>query len=112
MATKHGTRREHLAALEAAHAAGLRVYADVVLNHKVGGDHEEEFRATPYNPDRHKVAMSDLQTIRTWTHFAFPGRGGRHSDMQWHCWHFREKRARLDNQAPIWQTSQIMLRSV
>ena len=36
--TKYGTHKEYLAAIEALHAAGIDVYADVVLNHRIGGD--------------------------------------------------------------------------
>jgi len=46
--TKYGTREEYIRAIKAAQAAGLHVYADIVLNHKLGGDAQEECRATPY----------------------------------------------------------------
>jgi alpha-amylase len=86
--TKYGTRDEYLQAIRAAQKAGIRVYADVVLNHKLGGDHEEEFRATPYHPDNRNEAIGELQTIRAWTHFTFPGRKGKYSALEWHWWHF------------------------
>lgn len=86
--TKYGTRDEYLKAIHAAHAAGMRVYADVVLNHKLGGDKQEEFKATPYNPDNRNEAIAELQPIRAWTHFIFPGRGNKYSSLQWHWWHF------------------------
>jgi alpha-amylase len=37
--TKYGTREELLAAIKAAQKAGLQVYADIILNHKMGADH-------------------------------------------------------------------------
>jgi alpha-amylase len=86
--TKYGTRDDYLQAIEAAHAAGIQVYADVVFNHKLGGDKLEEFKATPYNPDCRNEAIGDLQTIKSWTHFTFPGRGAKYSTLQWHWWHF------------------------
>lgn len=86
--TKYGTRQQYLQAIEAAHAAGIQVYADIVFNHKLGGDQEEEFKATPYNPDNRQEAIGELQPIRAWTHFTFPGRGDRYSSLQWHWWHF------------------------
>lgn len=86
--TKYGTREELIAAVEAAKEAGLHLYWDVVLNHRMGGDAEEEFTATPYsNDDRHKQ-VGEARTIRTYTHFTFPGRKGKYSDMEWHWWHF------------------------
>src|SRR5688572_24834549 len=36
--TKYGTKDELLAAIGAAHRAGLQVYADVIFNHKDGGE--------------------------------------------------------------------------
>ena len=86
--TKYGTREEYLRAIEAAHAAGLQVYADVVFNHKTGGDNVEEFKATPYNPDNRNEAIGELQSIKAWTNFTFPGRGTTYSSLQWHWWHF------------------------
>jgi alpha-amylase len=86
--TKYGTRDEYLQAIQAAHAAEMQVYADVVFNHKLGGDNEEEFKATPFNPDNRKEAIGELQTIKAWTHFTFPGRVTKYSSLQWHWWHF------------------------
>lgn len=86
--TKYGTREEYLRAIQAAHSAGIQVYADVVFNHKLGGDNEEEFKATPYNPDNRNEAIGELQPIKAWTHFTFPGRGAKYSSLQWHWWHF------------------------
>ncbi|MBN2292650.1 MAG: alpha-amylase [Pirellulales bacterium] len=86
--TKYGTLDEYLQAIHAAHAAGMQVYADVVFNHKLGGDKEEEFKATPYNPDNRNEAIGELQLIKAWTHFIFPGRGTKYSSLQWHWRHF------------------------
>lgn len=86
--TKYGTRDEYLQAIHAAHEVGIQVYADVVFNHKLGGDSEEEFKATPYNPDNRNEPIGDLQPIKAWTHFSFPGRGDNYSTLQWHWWHF------------------------
>ena len=36
--TKYGTKDEYLAAIDQLHAHGLRVIADVVLNHRMGAD--------------------------------------------------------------------------
>lgn len=86
--TKYGTREEYLRAIEACHSVGVQVYADVVFNHKLGGDHEEEINATPYNPENRIEAIGEMQKIRAWTHFVFPGRGGKYSELHWHWWHF------------------------
>ena len=39
--TKFGTREELLAAIRALHRVGIEVYADIVLNHRFGGDEQE-----------------------------------------------------------------------
>ncbi len=86
--TKYGTRDEYLAGIKAAQDAGIEVYADVVFNHKLGADGSEEFKATPFNPQNRMEAIGDLQNIKAWTHFNFPGRKGKYSELEWHWWHF------------------------
>ncbi len=86
--TKYGTKDEYIAAIKAAKNAGIRVYADVVLNHKLGADAVEEVEATPFDPeDRHRP-IGERQNIKVWTHFTFPGRKGKYSALEWHWWHF------------------------
>ena len=82
--TKYGTKEEYINAIKLAKAAGIRTYADVVLNHMLGGDHEEEAEATPMNPHNRHEAIGDLQKVKTWTHFTFPGRQGKYSSLEWH----------------------------
>ena len=86
--TKYGTRDEYLLAIKAAQQAGMQVYADIVFNHKMGGDEEELFKATPYKPDNRNQLVGELQPIKAWTRFTFPGRNGQHSAFQWHWTHF------------------------
>lgn len=86
--TKYGTRDEYIAAIQAAQKANIQVYADVVFNHKMGGDNPEEFMATPYNPMNRKEAIGEQQKVKCWTNFTFPAREGKYSEMQWHWWHF------------------------
>lgn len=86
--TKYGTKDEYVQAVKVAKQAGIEVYADVVLNHKMGADAQEEFNATPYAPDNRNQAIGDMVTIKAWTNFTFPGRNGKYSDLEWHWWHF------------------------
>jgi len=83
--TKYGTREEYLAGIK---AAQQEVYADVVFNHKLGADDSEEFKATPYNPQNRNEAIGELQEIKAWTHFSFPGRNEKYSKLKWHWQHF------------------------
>jgi alpha-amylase len=86
--TKYGTRDEYIGAIQTAKRAGLDVYADIVLNHMMGADHQEEFNATPCCPDDRTQEIGPQTLIKSWTHFTFPGRDGKYCDMQWHWWHF------------------------
>ena len=86
--TKYGTHKEYLAAIEALHAAGIDVYADVVLNHRIGGDAQERVMATPYRQDDRINPLGPPREIATHTHFTFPGRNGKYSRFQWHWQHF------------------------
>ncbi|PSN15985.1 alpha-amylase [filamentous cyanobacterium CCT1] len=86
--TKYGTKSEYLNAIQAAKTVGINVYADVILNHMVGGDATEEVEATPLSWENQKDAIGETRTIKAWTQFAFPGRQGQYSTMEWHWWHF------------------------
>ncbi|ASB49504.1 alpha-amylase [Alkalitalea saponilacus] len=86
--TKYGTKDEYVKAIMDAQKAGIHVYADIVFNHKLGADHQEEFKATPYKPDNRHEPLGELQPIKAWTHFSFPGRKGKYSELKWHWWHF------------------------
>ncbi len=86
--TKYGTKEEYLNAIKAAHKAGIQVYADVVFNHRMGADEAEDVEATPFDMENRHAPIGEYQTIKAWTHFTFPGRGGKYSSMEWHWWHF------------------------
>ncbi len=86
--TKYGTKDEYVRAIKTAQAAGVRIYADVVFNHKLGADLEEEVEATPFNTDNRTETVGEYQKIKAWTHFTFPGRKGKYSKLEWHWWHF------------------------
>ncbi|QYO68074.1 alpha-amylase [Leptolyngbya sp. 7M] len=86
--TKYGTKAEYAAAVQAARQAGLQIYADVVFNHKMGGDAEEEFEAIPFDPNDRNRPLGEPRNIKSWTRFDFPGRGDKYSSMKWRWWHF------------------------
>ncbi len=86
--TKYGTRAEYVAGIDAAHQAGLQVYADCVFNHKNGGDAEEEFEAVPVGADDRNAPLGSPERIKAWTKFTFPGRQGQYSQMVWTHAHF------------------------
>ena len=86
--TKYGTREEYLAAIAELQAAGVQVYADVVLNHKGGADATERVRAVRVAPDDRDVELAGELWIDAWTRFDFAGRGGAYSDFKWRWFHF------------------------
>ena len=87
--TKYGTKEDYLAAIEALHAAGISVVADIVLNHRMGGDDTEVVRATPVDPHDRTRTIGETEEITAWTRYTFPGRAGAYSDFTWDwtCFH-------------------------
>jgi hypothetical protein len=86
--TKYGTRQQYRSAIRALQKAGLQVYADVVLNHRMGGDSTETARAVPYPQDDRRRPKGEPRDIRAYTHYHFPGRKQKHSSFEWHSHHF------------------------
>ncbi|HEY9737022.1 MAG TPA: alpha-amylase, partial [Trichocoleus sp.] len=86
--TKYGTREQYLEAVKALQKNGIQVYADAVLNHRMGGDTKETFKATPFYSNDRVNPKGELQEIESYTHFYFPGRQGQYSGFEWHWYHF------------------------
>ena len=86
--TKYGTREEYLAAIDAAQAEGIQIYADVVLNHKAGADDTERVLAVRVAKNNRNYEFGGEIEIDAWTRFDFPGRGDTHSDFKWRWFHF------------------------
>lgn len=87
-ATKYGTRDSLKKAVAALHDAGLKVYADVVLNHKAGADATEEITVVEVDRQNRERDVSAPFTIDAWTKFTFPGRAGKYSNFTWGWQHF------------------------
>lgn len=81
--TKYGTVKEYIQAIEAFHENKIKVYADIVLNHKMGADECEEVSAFPVNTGNRNERTGGEKTIRAWTKFTFPGRNGKYSKFIW-----------------------------
>lgn len=86
--TKYGTRPEYLEAIRSAQKVGLHIYADIVLNHRMGGDQPEVMKATPYAQDDRRQPKGPPQEIKSYTHFTFPGRKGKYSTFEFNWQHF------------------------
>ena len=86
--TKYGTKKELLEAIDELHKNEIKVYADVVLNHKGNADFEEEFMARMVDQNNREKDVSEDMKIKAWTGFNFPGRAGKYSDFVWYYYHF------------------------
>lgn len=86
--TKYGTRQQYLDAIQALQNHQVQVYADTVLNHRIGGDAVETIRAIPFPQEDRLHPKGELQEIQSYTHFRFPGRKQKYSDFEWHWHHF------------------------
>jgi alpha-amylase len=83
VATKYGDRTAYLKAVAAAQQQGLKVIADIVLNHRLGGDEKERFRVKRINPDNRNETIGEPFEIDAYTRFTFPGRAGKYSNYIW-----------------------------
>ena len=86
--TKYGTLEELRDLIEEIHNHDMRVYADVVLNHKAGADFKETFQAIQVDENNRDKEISDAHDIEGWTGFNFPGREGKYSEFEWNFNHF------------------------
>jgi len=81
--TKYGTKDEYLKAIDALHQQGIDVYADIVLNHKMGADKNEYVKAHEVNQKNKNEVIGQEQMIEVSTLFTFPGRHQKYSDFVW-----------------------------
>ena len=88
VSTKYGSRQEYLDAIEALHRHGMRVLADVVLNHRMGAEYPEEVLASKYDPRNRLKMLVERKKIKAWTGFRFPARKQRYSAFNWNHRHF------------------------
>ena len=83
--TKYGTRAELHESIKAMKDVGLQVYADVVLNHKVGADEQEEVEVVEVDKNNRTEQVSAPYKMHAWTKFTFPGRGDTYSSFKWNA---------------------------
>lgn len=91
--TRWGTKAEYIAAIDAAHANGIQVYADVVLNHKLGAETTEWVTGVRVDQNNRNVEYGGDVSLQTWTSFNFPGRlqgDGtlKYNNFRWTSYHF------------------------
>lgn len=86
--TKYGNRQQYLDAVKTLQSCGINIYADAVLNHRMGAESKEVFQATPFSQDNRLHPRGGMREIEAYTRFQFPTRQGKYSDFNWHWWHF------------------------
>ena len=84
--TKYGTKQEYLAAIQALKRKGMGVIADVVFNHKIGGDEQEDVPVHRVKDENREEKIGDEHLVKAYTRFTFPARDGKYSTYQWD-WH-------------------------
>jgi alpha-amylase len=97
--TKYGNKRQLLEAVRALHGDGanrpIQVYADVVLNHKVGGAEDDIYwEAVRVDKENRNLERwgdgfeSGLIQVNSYTKFDHRERGGAYSSFEWRTRHF------------------------
>ena len=81
--TKYGTKEQYVNACKTLQENGISVIADIVLNHKAGGDEKEKFHAVKVNPENRQENISEPFEIESYTKFTFPNREKKYSDFEW-----------------------------
>ena len=81
--TKYGTKDQYLDVCKTLQEKGISVIADIVINHKAGGDEKEKFNVVKMDENDRNKAISDVFEIESFTKFTFPGRGNQYSDFDW-----------------------------
>jgi len=81
--TRYGTKEEYLKAIEKAHEFGMKVYADIVLNHRMGADEKQTITVHQVNDENRNEIVKEAFEAEAMTKFTFPGRNGKYSDFVW-----------------------------
>jgi len=81
--TKYGTKEQYLRCIDELHKNNLQVIADIVLNHRAGGDEEELFKARKVNNENRNEFVAEEEDIHAFTKFTFPARQEKYSAFKW-----------------------------
>ena len=70
--TKYGSKDEYLECIQVLKQAGIQVYADIVLNHKMGADIIQTIPATKVDWGNHAQEIAGEEMVKVATKFTFP----------------------------------------
>ena len=88
ISTKYGTKEEYVACINEIHEQGLEVISDLVLNHKMGADDNEEISVHEVSDTNKYQIISDKEMIISPTIYTFPARKDKYSAFHWNHKHF------------------------
>ncbi|KIJ51076.1 glycoside hydrolase family 13 protein [Sphaerobolus stellatus SS14] len=83
IATRWGDKEQLLKASQTAKEHGIGMIIDAVLNHKLGADRVEVFKAVEVDPQDRNVIKGPVKEIEGWTAYDFPGRGTKLPGVDW-----------------------------
>lgn len=81
--TKYGTKEQYQELCKTLQSKGISVIADIVINHKAGGDEKEKFHVVKVDANNRQKNISEAFEIESYTKFTFPGRNKKYSDFEW-----------------------------
>ena len=81
--TKYGTKEEYLKAIAALKENNVKPIADIVLNHKCGGDERETIKVQDVDQQNRNNLLGEPYDKEVMSKFTFPGRQGKYSDFIW-----------------------------
>lgn len=81
--TKYGNLEQLRKAIHALRKNNIKVIADIVVNHKAGGDELEKFAAVKVDKEDRTKVISDVIEVEAFTKFTFQGRGKKYSNFEW-----------------------------
>jgi alpha-amylase len=80
---KYGTKEQYQQAIQSLQENNIKVIADIVLNHKAGGDETEKFVAVKVDGEDRTKIIGAPEEIAAYTKFTFPGRASMYSEFIW-----------------------------
>lgn len=86
--TKYGSKDEFLQLVDYCNQKGIRIYHDIVFNHRLGADDFENISVYEVNTDNRDEVLRELK-LDVWSKFTFLGRNNTYSSFNWNASHFK-----------------------
>lgn len=86
--TKYGTLDELRDLISELHKNDIKVYADIVINHKSSADYTENIMVQQVDIEDRNKNIGQPREIKGWTGFNFDGRNNKYSNFKWNHTHF------------------------